>query len=212
MSQGAAMTRQQAIQAIQAGIELVRDLRGQGYQILATGEMGIGNTTTASAIAAVLLGQPVAAVTGRGAGLSDEGLAHKRAIIEQAIAVNTPDPADALDVLHKLGGFDIAGLCGVFLGGALYRIPVLVDGLISSVSALVAQRLCPAASVCMLPSHVTAEPAGALILAALGLEPLITANMRLGEGTGAVAALPLLDMALSVYHDLISFADIGLVP
>ena len=212
MSQGAAMTREQALQAILFGIDLVRDCRDQGYQILATGEMGIGNTTTSSAIAAVLLGQPVAVMTGRGAGLSDEGLLRKRAVIEQAIAVNKPNPDDPLDVLHKLGGFDIAGLCGVFLGGALYRVPILIDGFISAVSALIAQRLCPAASVCMQPSHVSAEPAGRIVLTELGFAPLIDAQMRLGEGTGAVASLPLLDMALSVYHDLITFADIGMNP
>ena len=128
------------------------------------------------------------------------------------IEVNRPNPDDALDVLYKLGGFDIAGLCGVFIGGALYRVPIVIDGIISSVSALIASRLCPAAICAMFPSHVSAEPAGRMVLNELGLNPLIHANMRLGEGTGAVSVLPLMDMALVVYHDLMTFADIGMTP
>ena len=207
---GPAMTREQALQAIQTGIELVRQQKEAGCSILATGEVGIGNTTTSSAVLAVLLGQKVADVTGRGAGLSDEGLTRKIAAIERAIACNKPDPEDALDVLMKLGGFDIAGMAGIFIGGAIYRLPVIIDGLISAVSALVASRLCPAGQCAMLASHVSAEPAAHLALAALNLKPLITAGMRLGEGTGAVCALPLLDMALSVYQSMATFSDIGI--
>lgn len=207
---GPAMTRQQALQAIQIGMELMKMQKGQGYTIFATGEMGIGNTTTSSAIASVLLGKSVAKVTGRGAGLTDTGLQRKIDVIEHAITVNSPDPNDALDVLSKLGGFDIAGMTGVFLGGALYRVPILIDGFISAVSALVATRLCPASTCAMLSSHVSAEPAGSMVLESLGFCPLITAKMRLGEGTGAVAALPLLDMALAVYHGMSTFSDIGM--
>lgn len=210
MSIGPAMTREQAGQAIQTGMDLVRACKADGYDIIATGEMGIGNTTTSSAIASVLLGRSVDDMTGRGAGLSDAGFLNKKAVIRRSIEINEPDERDAFDVLHKLGGFDIAGLCGVFIGGAAYRVPILIDGLISSVSALIAARLCPAAADYMFASHGSAEPAAALVLNALGLKPLLFADMRLGEGTGAVAALPLLDMALAVYHNLMTFADIGM--
>jgi len=207
---GAAMTREQALQAINTGIELVKSCAEQGYKILATGEMGIGNTTTSSAIAAVLLDRTPQEVTGRGVGLSDDGLARKVSAVEKAIRVNSPDKNDALDVLHKLGGFDIAGLTGVFIGGAIHRVPIIIDGFISSVSALTAVRLCPRVIDFIFPSHVSAEPAGSAVLSALGFEPFITAGMRLGEGTGAVCMFPLLDMILSVYHTACTYADIGL--
>ena len=209
---GPAMTREQAERAILTGAELVRAERERGTRLLATGEMGIGNTTTSSAAASVLLGLPVAAVTGRGAGLSDEGLARKREAIRRGVEVSRPDAGDALDVLAKVGGFDIAGMCGVFLGGAYYRVPVLIDGFISAVAALCALRLCPEAGKAMLASHVSAEKAGRLALDALGKKPLITAEMRLGEGTGAVAAMPLLDMALAVYGEAYTFAEGGIEP
>ena len=210
ISQGPAMTRAECVRAIELGAELARQCREEGASILATGEMGIGNTTTSSALAAVLLGKNPAEVTGRGAGLSDAGLVRKIAAIEQAIALNRPDPADPIDVLAKVGGLDIAGLCGVFLGGALYRVPVIIDGFISGAAALCAARLRPGAEFAMLPSHVSAEPAGGLMLEALGLTPLLTAGMRLGEGSGAVALLPLLDMALAVYQSGQTFGRLGI--
>ncbi len=211
-TQGPAMTRAEAIGAIAAGIALVRAQKAQGVQLLATGEMGIGNTTTSSAVAAVLLGQPIETMTGRGAGLSDEGLARKIDAIHRGIAVNTPDAADPLDVLAKLGGFDLAGLCGVFLGGALEGIPVLMDGFISGVAALCAVRLCPAAAKAVFASHCSSEPAARLVLEALGKAPLLTAGLHLGEGTGAVASIPLWDMALAVYDHCYSFAEGGITP
>ena len=204
---GPAMSREQAVEAIGAGIRLVRQQKRQGAGLLATGEMGIGNTTTSSAVAAVLLGQPVEVMTGRGAGLSDAGLARKIGAIEKGIAINRPDPADPLDVLAKLGGFDIAGLCGVFLGGALEKVPVLADGFISGVAALCAVRLCPAAAKAVFASHCSTEPAAKLVLDALGKTALITAGLHLGEGTGAVAAIPLWDMALAVYNGCYSFEE-----
>jgi len=207
---GPAMTRQQAISAIQIGIDLVRMQKEQGCTILATGEMGIGNTTTSSAVASVLLGRTVPQVTGRGAGLSDAGLQRKIFVIEQAISCNVPDPENALDTLQKVGGFDIAGMAGIFIGGAIYRVPILIDGFISAVSALAASRMCPSCRCAMLASHVSAEPAAAMVLNALELKPLITAGLRLGEGTGAVCALPLLDMALAVYHGMSTFSDNGM--
>ena len=206
---GAAMTREQALQAINTGMELVKNCSERGYKILATGEMGIGNTTTSTAIATVLLGLDPEEATGRGVGLSDEGLARKISAVKTAVRVNLPDKNDALDVLHKLGGFDIAGLTGVFIGGAVYRIPIIIDGFISSVSALSAVKLCPRVVDFIFPSHVSAEPAGGAVLNALGFEPFITADMRLGEGTGAVCMFPLLDMILSVYHTACTYADIG---
>ena len=173
---GPAMTRAQAVQAIGCGIALVHGQKQQGVQLLATGEMGIGNTTTSSAVASVLLGAPVQSMTGRGA------------------------------------GFDIAGLCGVFLGGALEGVPILMDGFISSVAALCAVRLCPAAAKAVFASHVSAEPAAHMVLDTLGKAPLITANLHLGEGTGAVASIPLWDMALAVYRGCYSFAEGGIAP
>jgi len=210
ISVGPAMTREQALGAILAGAELVREQQKLGVRLLATGEMGIGNTTTSSAVASALLDRPVEEMTGRGAGLSDAGLERKKAAIRRALAVNRPDPADPVDVLAKVGGFDIAGMCGIFLGGAACGVPVLIDGFISGVAALCALRLCPLSAKAMVASHVSAEPAGALILSALGKTPMITAGMRLGEGTGAVAAIPLLDMACAVYSEAYTFDDGGL--
>ena len=207
MTQGPAMSREEAVQAILAGVEVARELRGRGVKLLATGEMGIGNTTTSSALAAVLLDRPVEDMTGRGAGLSSEGLQRKIRAIETAVRVNRPDPGDVLDVLHKVGGLDIAGLAGVFLGGALCRTPVLVDGFISSVAALVAARLCPHCKDYMLGSHASEEPASQLVLSELNLRPFLYAGMRLGEGTGAVAVMPLLDMGLAVYREMTTFED-----
>lgn len=207
MTQGPAMTREEAVQAVETGIELVRELKGKGYGLIGTGEMGIGNTTTSSALASVFLNRPPEQVTGRGAGLSSAGLERKIKAIETAIQVNKPDPADPLDVLSKVGGLDLAGLCGVFLGGAACRIPVLVDGFISSAAALTAARLCPDAVDYMLGSHASNEPAGRMVLEELGLKPFLYANMCLGEGTGAAAVMPLLDMALAVYDGMTTFAD-----
>ncbi len=208
ISQGPAMSREAAEQGILTGIELVKQRKAEGYRIIATGEAGIGNTTTSSAIAAVLLGRDVEQVTGRGSGLSDEGLLRKQRAIRSAIEVNRPDPADPLDVLCKVGGFDIAGMCGAFLGGAVHHVPVVMDGFISAAAALCAVRLCPAVKDYILPSHITAEPAGQMLMEAFGFAPLIHGDMRLGEGTGAVALFPILDLAASVYHDAATFTDI----
>ena len=195
-----AMTMEQTLEAIHTGIALAGELKDSGYDLLAVGEMGIGNTTTSSAVASVLLGCDPLLVTGRGAGLSDSGLSRKLEAIKKAIKLHHPDPEDPLSVLSMLGGFDIAGMVGLYLGGALYQVPVLVDGVISAVAALLAVKICPASKKAMLATHVSAEPAGCMILDAIGLEPMITAGMRLGEGTGALCAIPMLDMACSVYQ------------
>ena len=208
MAEGPAMTREQAVQAIRNGIRIVEELSAKGYDILATGEMGIGNTTTSSAVVSVLLDRDVREVTGRGAGLSSEGLERKIQVIRRAVERNCPDPSDPINVLAKVGGLDIAGLAGVFLGGALFHIPVVIDGFISSAAALCAVRMAPDCRDYMLASHKSGEPAGGMVLDALGLSPFIDCNMSLGEGSGAVAVMPLLDMGLKVYLEMSTFDEI----
>ncbi len=205
MTKEPAMTRQQAICAIEVGINKVIELKAKGYDIIATGEMGIGNTTTSSAVTSVFTGTPVEQVTGRGAGLSSEGLERKIAAIKKAVEVNRPDKKDALDVLHKVGGLDIAGLAGVFIGSALCRLPVIVDGFISEAAALTAVKICPEVKGYIIGSHLSKEPACHMLTEVLGLEPVINADMCLGEGTGAVALLPLLDMSHAIYTKLHTF-------
>lgn len=210
MTKGPAMTREQAEAAIMAGIETVENLHEEGYRLIGAGEMGIGNTTTGSAVCAVLLKQPAAQVTGRGAGLTDQGLERKIWAIEESLRVNQPDAEDGLDVLAKVGGFDIAAMAGLFIGGAIYRVPVLIDGFISSVGAMIARKLCPESEIAMLASHESKEPAGRMALEYLGKKPFLCAEMRMGEGTGAVAAMPLLDMAADVYQNMSTFEDISM--
>lgn len=202
-----AMTREEAERAICVGIDLVAEEAARGTRVIATGEMGIGNTTTSSALASVLLGLEPEAVTGRGAGLSSDGLRTKVSVIRRALALHQPDPSDPVGALAAVGGLDIAGLAGVFLGGAISHIPIVIDGVIAAVAALVAARIEPRAVDYMLASHVSAEPAGQLLIDALGLAPVITAGMCLGEGTGAVALFPLLDMAAAVYREMTTFDE-----
>lgn len=208
MAKEPAMTREEAVRGIEAGIEMVRRLKEKGYTLIATGEMGIGNTTTSSAVASVLLDKPVEMMTGRGAGLSGEGLKRKIAAIQKAVSKNQPDPKDAIDVLAKVGGLDIAGMAGVFLGGAAMHIPVVIDGFISCVAALVAQRICPLVKDYMIASHVSKEPAASLILEALDKEAVLHGEMCLGEGSGAVALFPFLDMGIAVYESMSTFEEI----
>ena len=208
-TRGPAMTREQALEAVWAGIDTAEELAGKGYDLLLSGEMGIGNTTTGAAVAAALLGVLPEKITGRGAGLSSEGLARKIDAIKRGFRLNGPNPADPLDVLSKLGGFDICAMAGLFIGGALFRLPTVIDGVISAVAALVATRLCPACRAAMIPSHMSSEPAAERIFDALDMKPVITAGLHLGEGTGALCLLPLLDMAMSLYDGLV-FADIGM--
>lgn len=207
---GPAMTREQAERAVRAGMALVGEMKAKGYQIIATGEMGIGNTTASTALACALLGLRPADIIGRGAGLSDGGLERKRRAIERGLAVNRPDGGDPMDALSKLGGFEIAGMAGAFLGGERHRVPIVIDGVISAVAALVAARLSPGARAFMLPSHMSREPAAARVMDELGLAPVVHADMALGEGTGAVTLFPLLDMALRVYRGTHTFDSLGM--
>ena len=211
MAKEPAMTREQAVAAIEVGIAKAEELHAQGYEILATGEMGIGNTTTSSAMTAVYLGLDVETVTGRGAGLSSHGLQRKIHAIKQAIAVNQPDPEDPLDVLAKVGGLDIAGMCGLFLGGAAQRMPVVMDGFISQVAALTAVRLVPECADYILASHVSEEPGANILLKALEKDAFLTCGMRLGEGSGAVALFPILDFASDIYHKMSTFVQADIV-
>lgn len=210
MTREPAMSREACIKAIMLGVELVRQEKEKGTDIICVGEMGIGNTTTTSAVASVLLNRTPEELTGRGAGLSDEGLERKTAAIKRAIKVNAPDRNDPIDVISKLGGLDLAGICGVCLGGAFYRVPVMLDGVITNAAALCAVRLCPNAEKAVFASHVSEEPAAIMTLNELYLKPLISAGLRLGEGSGAVLALPLLDQALSVYNSGHTFDRLGI--
>lgn len=203
-----AMTQEEAVRAIFTGIELVSKCKEKGYRILATGEMGIGNTTTSSAVAAALLPCEVNAVTGRGAGLTDRKLKHKRSLIADAIEKYRLFGAEPLRVLGAVGGFDIGGLTGVCIGGGLFHVPIVLDGVISMTSALLAERLVPGTTGYLIPSHRGKEPAVKKLMEELGLEPVIEAEMALGEGTGAVMMLSLLDMALTLYQGRTTFSDI----
>ena len=203
-----AMTQQEALRAVMAGMELVLDCKKKGYQIVATGEMGIGNTTTSSAVAAALLHCRAQEVTGRGAGLCDEKLERKKQVIAESVAKYGLYEAEPLTVLQTVGGLDIAGLAGVCIGGAVFHMPVVLDGVISMVAALLAERLIPGTARYLIPSHKGKEPAVEKLLKALGLKPVIHGDMALGEGTGAVMMLSLLDMALCIYQGKVSFSDI----
>ena len=203
-----AMTEQETIRAIAVGMDIVCSCKEAGYKILATGEMGIGNTTTSSAITAALLQCEADSVTGKGAGLSDMGLFNKQQIISEAIQNYHLYHADALTILMTVGGLDIAGLVGVCIGGAVFHIPIVLDGVISMAAALLAERIIPGTKAYLLPSHKGKEPAAERIAKELGLEPIIDGRLALGEGTGAVMLFPLLDMALCVYQDRMTFENI----
>ncbi len=211
MAQGPAMTRDEAVRALEIGIELVEGERAQGLDIIATGEMGIGNTTAASAVIAALTGQPVARVTGRGTGIRPEALPAKIAVIERALAVNLPDGADPIDVLAKVGGLEIAAMTGVFLGGAAHRIPVVMDGFISAAAALAAVRLCHECVDYILPSHVSIEIGHQVVLDELGLTPLFDLQMRLGEGTGAALSMSIIEASARILSEMATFASAGVV-
>ena len=207
-----AMSKQQCRQALLTGISLAGELKSMGYHMIATGEMGIGNTTPSSALASFLLQQPPKKVTGKGAGLSKAGIEKKRKVVEAALEryKRKQPTGSAIEVLAELGGYDIAGITGLFLGGYIYKIPLLIDGFISAVSALCAVKICPQVKTCIFATHVSKEPAGAQVLEALGLEPVVTAEMCLGEGTGALTAIPMIRMAAQVYNQMGVFGEIAI--
>lgn len=209
MMDGPAMTRQQALQALLVGAEVAAEKISAGYTLLATGDLGIGNTTPSSAIVALFTNSPIEAVVGRGTGIDDAGLMKKRHAIAKAIKLNKPDPKDALDVLSKVGGFEIAAIAGSILQAAASRIPIVIDGFISTAGALVAARLAPMSCAYMIPSHGSAEIGHRRALAALDLDPLLTLNMRLGEGTGAVLTFHLVEAALHILEEMSTFANAG---
>lgn len=207
MAKGPAMTREEAIRGILTGIEVVGELKEAGIHIFATGEMGIGNTSTSSAVSSVLTGIPVEDLAGLGSGLSKEAYLNKIQVIRRAVEINEPQPTDPVDVLAKVGGFDIAGLAGCFLGAAIYKIPAVIDGFISAAAALTAFRIYPEVKDYMLPSHGSAEQGFTAVMKALDMEPMLSLGMRLGEGTGAALGLQLVDAALAAYNQMGSFED-----
>jgi len=209
MAQGAAMTRDEALRAFAVGIELVEEEIANGLDLIATGEMGIGNTTPSSALVAAFTGLPVALVTGRGTGISDQALERKVQVIERALAVNQPDMHDPIDVMAKVGGVEIAAMAGVMLCAAAHRIPVVMDGFISGAAALTAARLCPTVIDYILPSHISAEVGHQVVFAELGLTPLFNLEMRLGEGTGAALAMSIIDAAAKILSEMATFEGAG---
>ena len=210
MARGPAMNRKEAERAIAVGMEVLAGAAENGLDLIATGDMGIGNTTPSSAIASVLTGLPVAAVTGRGTGLTDAGLAHKVKVIEQAIALNKPDPKDAMDVLCKVGGLEIAGLAGVIIAAAARRIPVVVDGFISTAAVMIASGLVPDVRHYLFGSHESVEIGHRVMHKHLGLTPLINLNLCLGEGTGAVLTFHLIEAASRILKEMATFAEAGI--
>jgi nicotinate-nucleotide--dimethylbenzimidazole phosphoribosyltransferase len=209
MRKGPAMTRQEAEQCIDTGINLALEFAERGYTMFGTGEMGIGNTTPSSAIAAVITGTAVCEVTGKGTGIAGDTLAHKIKVIEDSIAFNRPDPADPVDVLSKVGGAEIGGIAGLILGAASKRIPVVVDGFISTAGALIACSLKPAVKDYMFAAHNSVEKGHAVMLDKMGLKPILDLNMRLGEGTGAALAMSIIEAGLKIYCEMATFDEAG---
>ena len=207
ITRGPAMTRSQAEACLDAGIGLALEAAENGADILGVGDMGIGNTTASSAITSVLTGKPPAETTGRGTGRNDQELKHKIAVVQRALEVNCPDPGDGLDVLSKVGGFEIGVLAGVVLGGALARRAVVLDGFISGAAGLIAYALCPNVRDYVVASHLSAEQGHRIVLSHLGLKPLLDLGLRLGEGTGAVLAMPIVEAAAACLADMATFAE-----
>ena len=207
--QGLSMSREQAARSILTGVEIVTAEADRGLDLVATGEMGIGNTTPASAIAAVYTGLPPAEVTGRGTGVDDEGLARKVRVIESALDLHQPDPADPLGVLAAVGGFEIGAIAGVCLGAAARRLPVVVDGFISAAGALIAAALCPPVKDYLIASHLSVERGHGPVWDLLGLQPLLDLDLRLGEGTGAVLAMHLAEAACRILSEMATFDQAG---
>ena len=204
---GPAMTVDEAKTAVETGIEVVEKEISKGLDIVGTGDMGIGNTTASSAICAAVTGEPVDRVTGRGTGIDEKGLEHKIGVIQRALAVNKPDSKDALDVLSKVGGFEIGGLAGVMLGAAAHRVPVVIDGFISGAAALIASTLSPRLVDYLIASHVSVEVGHKVVLKYLGLNPLLDLEMRLGEGTGSAIGIFMAEAASRILSDMATFGE-----
>ncbi len=209
MALGSAMTEAQAVAAIETGIEIVTAEITKGLDIVGTGDMGIGNTTASSAICAVITGKPVDEITGRGTGITDEQLTHKVEVINRALTVNHPNPNQPLEILAKVGGFEIGGLVGVMLGAAAHRIPVVIDGFISGAAALIATALSSELKDFLIPAHVSDEKGHRLLLEYLGLKPLLNLGMRLGEGTGAALGIFLAEAAARILAEMSTFGEAG---
>ncbi len=210
ISKSAAMTRDECITAIGIGIELAKKAKAEGIQILGTGEMGIGNTTTSTAVLCALTKTQPDLITGRGGGITDEALAKKKQIIQRALQVNKPNANDVLDVLSKVGGFDIAGMCGLFLGGAQCHLPIVIDGYISVVAALCAKRISSVSADYFIPSHKSKEKGYVLAAEELGVKPFLDLNMRLGEGSGCPLAFEVVEAACTIMNDMASFDGAGI--
>ncbi len=209
MALGPAMSRDEAQRSVEIGIELVEEAFTDGIRVLATGEMGIGNTTSSAAITAVMTGRPISEITGRGTGVDDEGLCNKVRVIEQALSVNNPNANDPLDVLSKVGGFEIGGLVGVILGSAACKIPVVLDGFITGAAAALAVGIAPACREYMIASHQSAEVGHRVLLDYIGIRPLLDLNLRLGEGTGACLAMNLLQSSILLLTQMATFEHAG---
>jgi nicotinate-nucleotide--dimethylbenzimidazole phosphoribosyltransferase len=207
IAKGPAFTREEAVKAIEVGIDTVAELVRQGYEIFGTGEMGICNTSTSSAVLMAFTGCDAATAVGKGAGLTEADFENKKRVIEKALRINRPDPADPLDVLAKVGGLDLAGLTGCYLGAAYHRVPIIIDGFISAAAALIALKLNPLTREYMIPSHGSAEPGFGLLMKELGLEPMLNLEMRLGEGTGCPLAFNLIDAATKIITEMATFAE-----
>ena len=209
LAQGPAMTRAEAEQALQVGLDVFEAEAARGLDLIATGDMGIGNTTPSSAIVAVMTGLPVAQVVGRGTGIDDQGLERKVRVIEQALAVNQPDRDDPIDVLHKVGGFEIAGLAGVMIAAASQRVPIVVDGFISTAAAMVAAAIAPRVRDYLISSHRSVEIGHQAMLKHLDLHPLLELNLRLGEGTGAALAFHFVEASARILREMATFDEAG---
>ena len=209
MAKGPAMSYEDAVRSIEAGIEVFESEAKKGVDIVGVGDMGIGNTTSSSAIVAVITGEDVEKVTGRGTGIDDAGLEKKIAVIEEAIRVNKPNNKDAIDVLAKVGGFEIGGMAGVILAAASHRVPVVIDGFISGTAALVAYGIAPAVKDYMIAAHRSVEKGHSVTLDYIGLKPLLDLDMRLGEGTGAALGISIVDAACKILGEMATFEDAG---
>ncbi|HOW56316.1 MAG TPA: nicotinate-nucleotide--dimethylbenzimidazole phosphoribosyltransferase [Syntrophorhabdaceae bacterium] len=209
MRKGPAMTRDEAVRTIETGIGIALQYAEKGYGLFGTGDMGIGNTTASSAIASVMTGSAPADVTGKGTGISDEALGHKVRVIEDAIALNGPNRTDPIDVLAKVGGAEIGGIAGLILGAASQRIPVVIDGLISTAGAIIAYGIEPACRDYMFAAHNSVEKGHRVMLNTMGLEPVLDLGLRLGEGTGAALAMSLIEAGLKIYREMATFDEAG---